>query len=139
MFAAVNDARSPTRFPYASRRSPALGKQAVAASHALAAQAGLAVLERGGNAVDAALAAAAVQTVVEPVMNGLGGDLFALVWDGDGPARVERVRPGAARLVAGSVRRAHRHAGAGLGRGHRAGRGQWLGGAVAALRHAAVR
>jgi gamma-glutamyltranspeptidase / glutathione hydrolase len=69
-------------FPYPSRRSPALGRQAVAASHALAAQAGLAVLERGGNAVDAALAAAAVQTVVEPVMNGLGGDLFALVWDG---------------------------------------------------------
>ena len=61
-----------------------LGTQAVAASHALAAQAGLATLDRGGNAIDAAVAAAAVQTVVEPTMNGVGGDLFALVWDGSG-------------------------------------------------------
>jgi gamma-glutamyltranspeptidase/glutathione hydrolase len=68
--------------PYPSRRAPALGRQAVAASHALAAQAGLAALERGGNAVDAAITAAAVQTVVEPTMNGVGGDLFAMVWDG---------------------------------------------------------
>src|SRR5258707_5826507 len=69
--------------PYASRRVPVLGRQAAAASHALAAQTALAVLERGGNAIDAALAAAAVQVVVEPTMNGVGGDLFALVWDGE--------------------------------------------------------
>ena len=68
--------------PYPSRRVPVLARQAVAASHHLAAQAGLAVLERGGNAVDAALAAAATEAVVEPTMNGVGGDLFALVWDG---------------------------------------------------------
>src|SRR5581483_7387924 len=68
--------------PYPSRRAPALGRQAVAASHALAAQAGHTVLQRGGNAIDAAIAAAAVQTVVEPTMNGVGGDVFALVWDG---------------------------------------------------------
>jgi len=68
--------------PYASQRAPMLGRQAVAASHGLATQAGMAVLERGGNAIDAALAAASVLTVVEPTMNGLGGDLFALVWDG---------------------------------------------------------
>lgn len=68
--------------PYPSRRVPVLGRQAVAASHHLAAQAGLAVLERGGNAVDAALAAASTQAVVEPTMNGVGGDLFAIVWDG---------------------------------------------------------
>jgi len=68
--------------PYRSQRAAVFGQQAVASSHGLATQAGLAALERGGNAVDAALAAAAVLTIVEPTMNGLGGDLFALVWDG---------------------------------------------------------
>ncbi len=52
----------------------------MAASHPLATQAGLRALERGGNAVDAVLAAAAVLTVAEPTDNGLGGDAFALVW-----------------------------------------------------------
>jgi gamma-glutamyltranspeptidase/glutathione hydrolase len=68
--------------PYPSRRAPAMGTQAVAASHALAAQAGLATLQAGGNAFDAAITAAAVETVVEPVMNGLGSDLFAMGFDG---------------------------------------------------------
>lgn len=69
--------------PYPSQRVPLFGKQAVAASHPLAAQAGLAVLERGGNAVDAAVSVAATLAVVEPTMNGVGGDLFAMVWDGE--------------------------------------------------------
>jgi len=68
--------------PYPSQRSLVLGRSAVASSHALASQAGLQVLAAGGNAVDAALAAATCLTVVEPTMNGVGSDLFALVWDG---------------------------------------------------------
>jgi gamma-glutamyltranspeptidase / glutathione hydrolase len=68
--------------PYASARVPVLARQAVATSNPLAAQAGLALLERGGNAIDAAVAVAATLAVVEPTMNGVGGDLFGLVWDG---------------------------------------------------------
>ena len=68
--------------PYPSRRVPLLARNAVATSHPLAAQAGLGMMLRGGNAVDAALACAVALTVVEPVSNGIGGDAFAMVWDG---------------------------------------------------------
>src|SRR6202158_3865441 len=53
----------------------------VAAESPLAAQAGVRILERGGNAVDAAIATNAMMGVVLPMMNGIGGDLFAIVYD----------------------------------------------------------
>ena len=68
--------------PYASRRQPVFARNAVATSQPLATQAGIAMLAKGGNAVDAALATAITLTVVEPCSNGLGSDLFALVWTG---------------------------------------------------------
>ena len=71
------------QYPYPSRRMPVMGRNVVATSQPLAAQAGLRMLQQGGNAVDAALAAAIALTVVEPTSNGLGSDAFALVWDGE--------------------------------------------------------
>lgn len=63
-------------------RSPAYGRNGmVATSQTLATQAGLAVLQKGGSAVDAALAANAVLSLTEPHMCGPGGDLFAIIWD----------------------------------------------------------
>lgn len=68
--------------PYASARSAVMGRNMVSTSQPLAAQAGLRMLAAGGNAVDAALAAAMALTVVEPTGCGLGSDAFAIVWDG---------------------------------------------------------
>lgn len=68
--------------PYPSQREPITASNVVATSVPVAANAGLEMLRRGGTAADAAIATAACMTVVEPTTNGLGGDAFALVWDG---------------------------------------------------------
>jgi len=67
---------------YPSTRVPVFARNVVSTSHPLAAQAGLRVIQQGGNAVDGAIAAAAVMTLVEPCSNGLGSDAFCILWDG---------------------------------------------------------
>jgi len=62
---------------------PVFARNMVCTSQPLAAQAGLEILQKGGNAVDAALATAITLTVVEPTMNGIGSDAFAILWDGN--------------------------------------------------------
>ncbi|MEW6703706.1 MAG: gamma-glutamyltransferase family protein [Pseudomonadota bacterium] len=67
---------------YPSTRLPVFGRNIVSTSHPVAAQAGLRILLKGGNAVDAAIATAAAMTIAEPCSNGLGSDAFCILWDG---------------------------------------------------------
>ena len=69
---------------YPSQRAPVFARNVVSTSHPLAVQAGLKILSQGGCAVDAAIAAAAGMTLVEPCSNGLGSDMFCILWDGKG-------------------------------------------------------
>ena len=70
------------QFPYPSQRMPTLARNIVATSQPLAAQAGLRMMMKGGNAVDAVLATAIALTVLEPTSNGIGSDAFCILWDG---------------------------------------------------------
>jgi gamma-glutamyltranspeptidase/glutathione hydrolase len=80
LVALVGSARSQQAGTMAGRSAVHAPHGVVAASQPLASQAGLRVLQQGGNAVDAAVTALAVLGLVEPMMSGLGGDLFAILW-----------------------------------------------------------
>ena len=67
--------------PFASRSEVIAPHGMVASSHPLATQIGLDILKQGGNAIDAAIATNAALGLMEPTGNGIGGDLFAIVWD----------------------------------------------------------
>src|SRR5438477_13144875 len=81
-------AQEPTQEPMMTNRYPHAGRSVVIAPHGmvatsqpLAAQVGLSVLKKGGNAVDAAIATNAAMGLMEPMSCGVGGDLYAIVWD----------------------------------------------------------
>lgn len=99
-----------TQFDFLSGRRPQAhaSRAMIACSHSLAAAAGLAILAEGGNAVDAALCANAVQCVVDPHMTGIGGDCFALVAPKGGAVRALN---GSGRAPAGASIEALRAAG----------------------------
>jgi len=69
-------------YNYPSRRSVIFGQKGmVCSSEPMSAQAGLEILKKGGNVIDAIIATASCETVVEPSGNGMGSDAFALYWD----------------------------------------------------------
>ncbi|MCG3089613.1 gamma-glutamyltransferase family protein [Sporosarcina cyprini] len=93
--------------PYSTIRHAAFARKGmVATSQPLAAQAGIEIMQKGGNAIDAAIATAAALTVVEPTSNGIGGDAFALVWMKDELHGLNASGPAPERLTLEAMREA---------------------------------
>jgi gamma-glutamyltranspeptidase/glutathione hydrolase len=92
---------------YATPRRPVFARNIVSTSHPLAAQAGLRMIANGGNAVDAAIAAAAAMTIVEPCSNGLGSDAFCILWDGEALHGLNASGPAPAAWTPDYFRRKH--------------------------------
>lgn len=91
----------PEVFHYSSRRECVYGKNGmVATSHPAAAQVGLELLKKGGNAIDAAIGTAAALTVVEPGSNGIGGDSFSIIWKDNKLSGLNASGPSAQKLQA---------------------------------------
>ena len=93
-------------FPYPSQRMPVIARNVVASSQPLAVQAGIAMLQLGGNAVDAALATAIALTVVEPTSNGIGSDGYSISGT-EGTAWPECIGPIAHRVDARYFNKKH--------------------------------
>ena len=111
----------PAPNPRATRSVVMARRAMIATSQPLASAAGLQVLREGGNAIDAAVTAAAVLSVVEPTMNGIGGDLFAIVTTRRRSGSRDSTRAGAPGSAAtpGGIRAARREARAGVRPAHR--------------------
>ena len=74
--------QSPHGVNYPAHRPVVMGRNGMVCSgHPLASQAGVSILQRGGNAIDAAISVAAVLNVVEPLMSGIGGDGYIMVYN----------------------------------------------------------
>src|SRR5262245_46802148 len=82
MWLAMTDSPNSTQHDRSTRDAPAVARDGmVATSEPMAVEVGLEVLKQGGNAIDAAVAAGAMIGLTEPMSCGIGGDLFAIVWD----------------------------------------------------------
>ncbi len=125
-------------FPYSTKKLPVFADNVVASSQHLAATAGLRMMAKGGNAIDAAIASAIAITIVEPTMNGIGADAFCILWDGKKLVGLN-ASGHSPELMTPTSMPARTRCPRRLGQRDDAGRGVALDGTAQALRQAALR